>query len=48
LPAGLEPVTTEVGEGQQHLADLFYSLGLIPEEVDVAAAILPGLDSFAA
>jgi sulfonate transport system substrate-binding protein len=44
---GLEPVTTEVVEGQQQLADLFYSLGLIPTEVDVAAATLPGLDTFA-
>jgi sulfonate transport system substrate-binding protein len=44
---GLEPVTTEVVEGQQQLADLFYSLGLIPHEVDVAAATLPGLDTFA-
>ena len=44
---GLEPVTTEVVEGQQHLADLFFSLGLIPVEVDVAAATLPGLDTFA-
>ena len=44
---GLEPVTTEVVEGQQQLADLFFSLGLIPTEVDVAAATLPGLDTFA-
>jgi sulfonate transport system substrate-binding protein len=44
---GLEPVTTEVVAGQQQLADLFFSLGLIPSEVDVAAATLPGLDKFA-
>ena len=44
---GLEPVTTEVVEGQQQLADLFFSLGLIPTEVDVAAATLPGLATFA-
>jgi sulfonate transport system substrate-binding protein len=44
---GLEPVTTEVVAGQQQLADLFFSLGLIPTEVDVASATLPGLDTFA-
>ena len=44
---GLEPVTTEVVAAQQQLADLFFSLGLIPTEVDVAGATLPGLDTFA-
>jgi sulfonate transport system substrate-binding protein len=43
---GLEPVSTEVVAGQQQLADLFFSLGLIPTEVDVAGATLPGLDTF--
>ena len=44
---GLEPVTPEVVAGQQQLADLFFSLGLIPTKVDVAAATLPGLETFA-
>lgn len=44
---GLEPVTTEIVAGQQQLADLFFSLGFIPTEVDVAAATLPGLETFA-
>lgn len=44
---GLEPVTAEVVEGQQQLADLFFSLGLIPTEVDVAGATLPELATFA-
>lgn len=43
---GLEPVTPDVVEGQQQLADLFFSLGLIPNEVDVAAATLPELATF--
>ena len=44
---GLEPVTTEIVAGQQQLADLFFWLGFIPTEVDVAAATLPGLETFA-
>ena len=35
------------GTEAQQLADLFFWLGFIPTEVDVAAATLPGLETFA-
>lgn len=44
---GLEPVSAEVVQDQQELADLFFDIELIPERVDVAKATLPGLETFA-
>ena len=38
---GLEPVTPAVVGEQQALADLFFTLDLIPEKIDVASATLP-------
>ena len=37
---GIEPITPEVIADQQALADLFFELQLIPERIDVAAAVL--------
>ena len=37
---GIEPVTPEVVADQQALADLFFDLGIIPEKIDVASAVL--------
>lgn len=37
---GLEPITPEIITEQQALADMFLELGLIPEKVDIASAVL--------
>lgn len=37
---GIEPITQEIIEEQQALADMFLELGLIPEKVDIAGAVL--------
>lgn len=37
---GLEPVTPQIVEEQQALADLFHELGLIPERINVGDAVL--------
>ena len=38
-PWGLLPVSPEFVEEQQHVADLFYKDGLLPQRVDVASAV---------
>ncbi|MFM9106103.1 MAG: aliphatic sulfonate ABC transporter substrate-binding protein [Chloroflexota bacterium] len=37
---GIEPITPEVIADQQALADLFHELAIIPEKIDIAAAVL--------
>ncbi len=37
---GLEPLTAEIIAEQQDLADVFLGLGLIPERIDIAAAVI--------
>ncbi len=37
---GIGPVTPEVIADQQALADLFFDLGIIPERIDIASAVL--------
>ena len=39
-PTVIEPITPEIIAEQQDLADMFLELGLIPEKVDVASAVL--------
>jgi sulfonate transport system substrate-binding protein len=36
---GIEPLDDTVITGQQHIADTFLALGLIPKPIDVAAAV---------
>lgn len=37
---GIEPITPEIVAEQQDLADMFFDLGLLPEQVDIASAVL--------
>lgn len=37
---GLEPLTADIVAEQQDLADMFHDLGLIPDRIDIAAAVL--------
>lgn len=37
---GIDPITPEIIAEQQDLADMFLELGLIPEKVDIASAVL--------
>jgi len=37
---GVEPITPQVIADQQALADVFFNIGLIPEKIDIAKAVV--------